>query len=113
MQGVAVVGDRLGEPSFVAVPVAELALEAEPAGALGARCELAEQDGLAGSAEPGQRPVRMGRMRLAEEALELGEQRGHAPPGTAGQRRSLGGTGSRAVRFGLWLGLSHVVYPLS
>ncbi len=55
--------------------VAELSLHTDPPGAFGTTGELAQEDGLAGTADPGQRPVRMGRVRFVQEALELGEQR--------------------------------------
>jgi hypothetical protein len=71
----AVVGDRIRESTLVSVAVAELALEAQPASALTARGEFAEQHRLPGSANTGQRPIGVRRMGLAEVALELSEQR--------------------------------------
>ena len=73
-QGGAVVGDCVGESCVVAVAIAELAPETEPAGPLPARRELAQQHRLAGPPDAGQRPVRVRGMRLAEIALELAEE---------------------------------------
>ena len=51
-QRFAVVGDRLCEAGIVAIAVAQLAVERQPTGALGASRELAEDDGLAGPRGP-------------------------------------------------------------
>ncbi len=74
-QGGAVIGDGVGESCVVAVAIAELAPEAEPAGPLPARRELAQQHRLAGSPDAGQRPVRVRGMGLAEIPFELAEER--------------------------------------
>jgi hypothetical protein len=110
---VAVCPHRFNEPVLVTVTVAKLPFETDPSRGFATTGELAEKDGLAGAADSSQRPVRVGRVRLAQEALELGEQRvtprevrrGDAVPWTK-RVRELFSSGS-------WLGLRHVVYPLA
>ena len=92
--------------------VAELSLETDPSGAFATTGELAEEDGLASAADPGQRPIRMGRVRFAQEALELGEER--VTPRQVWGRDAVPWTERVGELFssGSWLGLRHVTYPL-
>ena len=53
----AILGDSLGEAGVVAVAVAELPVQRQPASAFGAGGELAKEDGLAGATQPDKRPV--------------------------------------------------------
>lgn len=99
----AVVGDRVGEPHLISMPVTEFPLEAEPASAFPARGELAEQHGHSSSTQPRQGPVRVGRMVLVEETLELGQQpvsarevRRSNPVSWAERVRELFGSGNSA-----------------
>jgi hypothetical protein len=56
-EGVTVLEDGLGEAQIIAMAIAELAVQRQPACSLGARRELAEQDRLTGAAQAGERPV--------------------------------------------------------
>jgi len=69
-QRLGVLDDRLGETDVIAVPIAEFAVESEPAGTLGPGSELAEQDGLARASQTGKRPVRMEWGSLKQPVLE-------------------------------------------
>ena len=103
----AIVGDRVGQSGVVAVAIAELALEAEPAGPL-ARGELAEEHRLARPADARERPVRVRRMGFGKVAVELIEQpvaarevrRGNPVSWPKGVRQQLGS--------GLCVGFRHV-----
>ena len=73
-QCVGVLLDRLSQPGVVAVSLAELALEGQPAGGLCTRGRGLDEHGLPRSAKAGDGPVRVERMGVGDERVELGER---------------------------------------
>ena len=58
---IAVLLDGVGQAAVVAMALPDLALQGDPAGAFGPRCELGQEDGLAGAAQAGEGPIRVER----------------------------------------------------
>jgi hypothetical protein len=73
-QCVGVFLDSLSQPGVVAVSLAEFALKGEPAGCLGARCRCLNEHCLARPPKSGDGPVRVKRMGVGDERVELGER---------------------------------------
>jgi hypothetical protein len=65
---------RLSQAGVVAVSLAELTLEGQPAGGLGMGGRGLDEDRLARSAKAGDGPVRVERMGVGDERVELGER---------------------------------------
>ncbi len=73
-QCVGVLLDRLSQPGVVAVSLPELTLEGQPAGGLCTGGRGLDEHRLARSAQAGDGPVRVKRMAVGDERVELGER---------------------------------------